>query len=183
MKKLLPLFLLSLITIGEEVTNGVDLECAKKNLKENYYFSSYLISLSIPNNAHIHFNAVKYNYGGKTYMHLHRRDESFSLAISDSEYTWNTLPEFKGTPFRSDGSLTREFKNYLDKPHVTYTLNRENLNLLADSSYLDHEYDCRIISNLEDRKSFYLNEFNVIKQKNEDAEKAESEAQLKKNKI
>ena len=182
-KTILSLFLLSHIAISEEVTNDVDLECAKKNQGEDYYFYNYLISLNIPNNAHIHFHAVKYDFRGETLMHLNRRDESFSMRISDSAYTWHTLPEFKGTPFRGDGSLTWEFENHLDKPHVTYTLNRENLNLLADSSYLDHEYNCKIISNLDDRKSYYLNEFNTVKEKNEEAKTAKSEAQLKKNKI
>lgn len=180
MKKI-TLVLFLLITSVASASELINLKCKEDNLKKIYFFSDYILTLSLDESPSVttHFYATKYTYEKKIYMHMSRKDEVQSITVKDSRYDWDSLPAYKGDVFDSNGELTYGFKKHINQPHVNYYLDRENLKLKTSAMAGTKFYQCEIIENLAELKKFYETEFAEVKKLKE----IERNKQLKKNKI
>jgi len=180
MKKI-TLVLFLLITSVASAAESINLKCKEDNLKKTYFFSDYILTLSLDESPSVttHFLAIKYTYEKKIYMHLHFKDDVQSITVKDSRYDWDSLPAYKGDVFDSNGELTYGYKKHLKKPHINYYLDRENLKLKTSAMAGSKFYQCEIIDNLAELKKFYETEFAEI----EKLKVTEKTKQLNKNKI
>jgi len=180
MKKM-TLVLFLLITSVASAAESINLKCKEDNLKKIYFFSDYILTLSLDESPSVttHFHAIKYTYEKKIYMHMHSKDDVQSITVKDSRYDWDSLPAYKGDVFDSNGELTYGFKKHIDQPHINYYLDRENLKLKTSAMAGSKFYQCEIIDNLAELKKFYETEFAEVKKLKE----IEKNKQLKKNKI
>jgi hypothetical protein len=179
--KNITLVLFLLITSVASAAESIDLKCKEDNMKKTYFFSDYILTLSLDESPSVtsHFLAIKYTYEKKIYMHLHFKDDVQSITVKDSRYDWDSLPTYKGDVFDSNGELTYGFKKHIDQPHINYYLDRENLKLKTSAMAGSKFYQCEIIDNLAELKKFYETEFAEI----EKLKEIEKTKQLKKNKI
>ena len=180
MKKITLVFFL-LITSVASAAESIDLKCKEDNMKKIYFFSDYILTLSLDESPSVtsHFLAIKYTYEKKIYMHLHYKDDVQSITVKDDRYDWDSLPAYKDDVFDSNGELTYEYKKHFKKPHINYYLDRENLKLKTSGMSGSTFYQCEIIDNLAELKKFYVTEFAEVKKSKE----IERNKQLKKNKI
>jgi hypothetical protein len=209
MKKLLALFLLSPLVVGEDCVglpgkqfqqclkdkisskpNVVELECTKVNKSRDVFFSVRLLKLlpaekigKVESVLYAEKLKSKYSSGGiAAYIHNSGTDKEYRLSKSAYEYEWNDLPDYKGIWQDSSGNPSKGLLRHLEKPHNTFKLNRESLKLTLN--YRDKNiYQCEVIENIDLRKSFYENEVKAVLDNQKEIKVLKEKEQEKKNKI